>query len=252
MSAILFLLGAIIGSFLNVLALRFNSGLTLSGRSSCPYCGKKLGALELVPILSFFMLRGRCRECQARLSWQYPLVEAWTGAVFATVFNFQFSILQNVILLTVFSLFIAISVYDYRHKIVPDRLVYLAIVLSIVFRFFAGGETLDYLSGPIIALLFASIWLFSKGRAMGFGDAKLGLATGLLLGAATGFSGIVLAFWIGAGCGLLFIAFSKIRALSKGGNGLTIKSELPFAPFIVIGSWLALAYQLDLLNVAYF
>jgi leader peptidase (prepilin peptidase)/N-methyltransferase len=248
----LFLLGAVIGSFLNVLALRFNSGLTLLGRSQCSSCGKKLGALELVPVLSFFLLKGRCRSCKARVSWQYPLVEIWTGLVFATIFNFQFSILQNILLLAVFSLYIAITVYDVRHQIIPDGLVYLSVLLAALFRFISGGEALDYWAGPMLALFFAAVWLVSQGRAMGFGDSKLALSIGFLLGAGAGFSAVVLAFWIGAAFGIFLILFSRFYPLLSRQKGFTIKSAIPFAPFLVLGAWLGQVSQMDLLHVALF
>lgn len=258
MTVTLIVLGALFGSFLNVVSLRHNSGLSIMGRSSCPHCGRKLKPHEMIPILSFFLLGRRCRNCKARISWQYPLVELWTALVFATVFNPTLSFLANVLVLAVFSLYIAITVYDYWHKIIPDKFVYIAIVLALVFRVMVGGEIIDYLAGPFLAVFFAAIWLISQGRAMGFGDAKLALSIGLLLGAQQGFSAIVLAFWLGAIVGIAMIISSKINPLLAGGKKITIssgfhlslKSEIPFAPFIILGAWLALLFNLDLLHVA--
>jgi len=251
-AVILFVFGAIIGSFLNVLALRFNSGLTLLGRSQCSSCGKILGSLELVPILSFLYLKGRCRDCKTRVSWQYPLVELWTALLFVTVFNPVASLVQNILLLAVFSLYIAITIYDVRHKIIPDGLVYTSIVLAVIYRFISGGEALDYWAGPILAIFFATIWLVSQGRAMGFGDSKLALSIGLLLGGAAGFSAVILAFWIGAACGISLVIFSRFYPLLSHGKGITIKSAIPFAPFLILGAWLGYIFQLDLLHVSLF
>jgi leader peptidase (prepilin peptidase) / N-methyltransferase len=252
MLVILFVLGAIVGSFLNVLALRFNSGLSLGGRSKCPHCGKTLRAYELIPVLSFFVSGGRCRGCKARISWQYPLVELWTGLIFMTVFDPALPYILNVLLLAVFSLYVAITVYDFRHKIIPDRLVYAAIIISALFRVMDGGGALDYFAGIILAIFFAAVWLFSGGRAMGFGDAKLALSVGFILGAAAGFSAIALSFWIGAVVGLAMIFFKRFNPLSDRLKQITIKSEIPFAPFIVLGAWLALVFHLDLLYVSIF
>lgn len=251
-SVILFVFGAIVGSFLNVLGLRFNSGLTLSGRSSCPSCKRKLKALELIPIVSFFFLRGRCRGCRAKISWQYPIVETLTGILFVTLFSFKLSILENLLILGIFSIYMAIGIYDLRHKIIPDALVYAAIILALVFRFISGGTLLDWLSGPILFAFFASVWLISSGKAMGFGDAKLALSIGLFLGASLGFSAITLSFWIGAAYGLMLILFSSIFSLLKHSKKITMKSEIPFAPFIILGAWLALIFQTDLLHVSLF
>ncbi len=248
-AVILFIYGAIAGSFLNVAGTRWNSGLTLAGRSACPVCGKSLRWFELFPVASFFFLRGRCTECRARISWQYPLVEIWTGLVFATVYNLQFPIFDKILLLVVFSVYIIIAIYDHRHKIIPDALVYSAIVLALGLRVsesvWGGGfGILDWTAGPVLFLFFAAIWLFSRGRAMGFGDAKLALSLGLLLGAAQGFSAAVLACWIGAAAGIAGMIFSRKK--------ITMKSEMPFAPFLIIGGWLSLIWSLDLLHVSLF
>src|SRR3989344_4097317 len=181
-TVILFVFGAIVGSFLNVVGLRWGSGRTPGGRSSCPHCGKVLEWRELVPIVSFCLLKARCRGCQAKISWQYPLIELWTGLVFVNV-PYMF--------LPVFCIYTVILVYDFTHKIIPDALVYTSIVVALISRIVAGGSLWDWLAGPIIFSFFGLIWLLSRGRAMGFGDAKLGLSIGLLLGVAQGFSAIV-------------------------------------------------------------
>lgn len=236
---ILFVFGAIVGSFLNVVGLRWNSGLTMGGRSFCPVCMKKLRFWELVPIVSYVALRGRCARCKTRISPQYPLVELLTGLVFATVLPWM---------LPVFCIYIAILIYDFRHKIIPDAFVYTAIVLSLIYcLFLTPHHLLDLLSGPIIFSFFGLVWLLSKGRAMGFGDAKLGLSVGLLLGFAQGLSAIVLSFWIGSGVTLLYMLGVR---LFGGSKKLTMKSEVPFAPFIILGAWLALIFHFDLLHVA--
>jgi len=236
----LFSLGLIVGSFLNVLGLRFNSGLTLGGRSFCVVCRKSLHWWELVPVISFVGLRGKCSECQTKISWQYPLVELWTGLIFASV---------PLITIPVFCIFVVITIYDFRHKIIPDELVYAATLLALLIRFFQGGSILDWLTGPILFVFFGAIWLLSRGRAMGFGDAKLALAIGLLLGAPVGLSSFVLAFWIGTVAALSFMLFKRFRPLLKGEKQLTMKSEVPFAPFLILGAWLALVFHLDLFHV---
>lgn len=243
----LFVLGTIIGSFLNVFALRWNTGLKLGGRSSCSTCNTQLKWWELLPVLSFFVLRGRCSKCGAKISWQYPIIEIWTGLVFATLPGI------NIFLLLTFSLYIAISIYDVRHKIIPDGMVYLSIFFAFIYRFLQTGNTsVDWLAGPILFCFFGAIWAISRGRAMGFGDAKLALSIGLLLGGAVSFSAIVLAFWIGAAYGLVTIGVSRITPLLRGSKFITMKSEVPFAPFIILGAWLAEIFRLDLFHVSLF
>lgn len=243
-TVILFIFGAVVGSFLNVLALRFNSGLTLLGRSSCLICGRTLRWWELIPIASFFILRARCARCGAKISWQYPAIEIWTGLIFLSIYNLQLTTYNKLISILVFCIYIVIAIYDTRHKIIPDTLVYSAVLLSVVGRLSSGGSALDWLAGPILFGFFTLVWALSRGRAMGFGDAKLGLSIGLLLGAAIGFSAIVLAFWLGAAYGIIRMLFTP--------KNITMKSEVPFAPFIILGAWLALMFQLDLIHVSLF
>src|SRR5258708_6076020 len=129
---IIFALGAAVGSFLNVVILRWNTGLSLGGRSFCFSCGKTLRPHELIPIASFLFARGRCRRCRAKISWQYPLIELLTGLIFLAVFAQGLPILSAYLYIFVFALLLIISVYDTKHTIIPDRLVYLFIALSLV------------------------------------------------------------------------------------------------------------------------
>src|SRR3989344_4730544 len=260
-AVILFVLGAIIGSFLNVVALRwdeknsrptgrFRSFGRVGGRSKCSHCSNTLRWFNLIPVLSFLFQRGKCRNCGAKISYQYPIIEILTGLIFVTV---------PVWMLPVFCIYIVILIYDFYYKIIPDGLVYSAFLLILpVPLFFIHYSIIDWLAGPILFIFFASIWLLSRGRAMGFGDAKLGLSIGLLLGASQGFSAIILAFWIGASVSLLYIFLSKTglptgkAGFLKNTKELTMKSEVPFAPAIIVGTWLALIFNLNLLHVSLF
>lgn len=218
---ILFVFGTIVGSFLNVIALRFDTR-NFGGRSKCPHCKKTLRWHELIPIASFFIQKGRCRNCKSKISFQYPLIEAFTGLIFISVSPWM---------IPVFCIYIVILIYDFYHKIIPDPLVYSAITLSLFGR--------GWFAGPAIFVFFAVLWLVTKGRAMGFGDAKLGASIGFLLGTVQGLSAIVLAFWIGAAVSLFLISRRRFK----------MKSEVPFAPFMILGAWLAAIFDLNLLNV---
>jgi leader peptidase (prepilin peptidase)/N-methyltransferase len=241
-TVILFVFGAIIGSFLNVFALRYNSGLSLGGRSACGSCGRQLAWFELVPVLSYLSLRGRCRSCRGRIPAQYPLVELWTALLFATL---------PLVFMPVFCLYVAITVYDSRHKIIPDGLAYASVALALPAALLMGDRgLLDWLAGPILFAFFGLFWLASKGRVMGLGDAKLALSIGLLLGAAQGFSAAVCAFWLGAAYGLALLVIKGSDTTIKRRSRLTMKSEIPFAPFLVFGSWAAAAFHLDLFHVS--
>ena len=196
-----FVLGAVVGSFLNVVILRYGTGRGFFGRSACFSCWRKLSWFELAPIFSFLFLRGRCRHCDSRVSWQYPLVEFLAGIIFlATFWKFPdvlasgalrlALILSFLYYLAVFSLLIVIAVYDLRHKIIPDGPVYAFACTALIFlflthppiEFFRSPAVFDLLAGPLAALPFFFLWFFSGGRWMGLGDAKLALGLGWFLG----------------------------------------------------------------------
>lgn len=270
--SLLFILGLILGSFLNAIIFRYNTGMTPKGRSFCPNCGKKLNWLELIPVLSFILQRGKCGGCSGKISRQYPAVELTTAFLFvATGYKLgitagfeSFNPLYFSYVLLVWCLLVVIAVYDLRHKIIPDGPVYAFIVLSFVGqitnKFFgqglstqAGGHTvLDLLIGPILFLLMASFWLVSRGRWMGFGDAKLVLGIGLFLGFEFGISAIILGFWAGALAGISLIILSHGRKLFLGSEKFTMKSEIPFGPFLIVGTMLAFFFNLDILSLSVF
>lgn len=252
----LFILGLVVGSFLNVLGLRWNSGLSIGGRSFCVVCRKKLHWWELIPVMSFVGLRGRCSECKTKISWQYPLVELWTGLIFVSIYLALplLPIFCFLLLASLFCIYVVITIYDLRHKIIPDALSYSAVILAIIYRIYTSyfllptspSALLDWLAGPILFIFFASFWFFSRGRVMGLGDAKLALSGGILLGFSQSLSAITLAFWIGAAVSVLIMLFFR---LFKGEKRLTMKSEIPFAPFIILGVWISLIYHLDIFHV---
>lgn len=243
LTIIFFVFGLVIGSFLNVVIFRYNTHRSFGGRSGCMTCQKKLSWYELIPVFSFLFLKGRCKGCRARISIQYPIVEFITGIIFALLFlKFQNVFFFDTVGFTIayayyaviFSLLLVIAVYDLKHKIIPDTLALVLGILSFLglfffvnFNFYPHLPSLfQFSSGILIALPFALMWLLSKGKWMGLGDAKLALSFGWLLGFSYALSGLVLAFWSGAIVGLLLVALSKSHGL---------KSEIPFAPFLVLG-----------------
>lgn len=235
LTIIAFILGIIIGSFLNVVIYRFNTGMTIGGRSKCFSCGKTLRWYELVPVFSFVFLRGKCGACGSRISWQYPAVELLTGALFVGIVEktgFAFYFLPALFYAALWALLVVILVYDLRHKIIPDGIVWTFVALSLagVFLPQISGmpfSSLRLVAGPLVAMPLFLMWLFSKGEWMGFGDVKLALGFGYMLGVSAGFAALILGFWIGAGVG--------IALLARRARGITMKSEVPFAPFLIAG-----------------
>lgn len=241
--SIVFIFGAIIGSFLNVVIYRYNSGTSfLTGRSQCFSCGKTLSAHELIPIISFFVARGRCAGCKVRLSWQYPIVEALTGSIFVAVFLLEKSTTETALLLTVFSTLLVIAVYDLRHQIIPDGLAAFFAIVSIAWFFWVlpGGPKEAFrfpyywtlVAGPMLFFPFWALWFVSQGRWIGLGDGKLALGIGWFLGATLGGSAVMLAFWIGAAYALMIMGLQKILHSTK--SKLSMQSEIPFGPFLIL------------------
>ena len=259
-SAFIFILGTIIGSFLNVLVLRYGNLFYSKQRSGCFSCSHTLNFFDLIPILSFLYLGGKCQYCKSKISVQYPLVEFLTGLVFFfTYMKIGIIGIELLFWLTIWSIFIAIFVYDLKHKIIPNGLVYTLILLSFVYTlwpvYFGSGVDLWLIAaGPIAATPFAFLWLVSRGRWMGLGDAKLALAMGWLLGVLGVISAITYAFWLGAVVGLFLIFLSRIKlsVLSQKFKNLTIKSEIPFAPFLIIGTGVVFFIGITILELSVF
>ncbi|MBI5077825.1 MAG: prepilin peptidase [Candidatus Yonathbacteria bacterium] len=241
MLIIVFIFGTIIGSFLNVVIYRYNSGTSsLTGRSQCFSCGKTLSWRELIPIFSFIISRGRCTSCGVRLSWQYPIIETLSGVMFVAVFLLGKPILETTFLLATFSTLLVIAVYDLRHQIIPDGLVTLFALLGLAKFFLAVDVSRAFyfpyvwtlIAGPMLFFPFWALWFISRGRWLGLGDGKLALGIGWFLGATLGGSAIMLAFWIGAAYALLVMGVQKIFYHAK--KGLSMKSEIPFGPFLIL------------------
>lgn len=251
-------LGLIIGSFLNVVILRHDER-PMTGRSACMSCGRTLAWYELFPVISWLALRGRCRSCRAHISLQYPIVEASTGIVFALLAGaffvttplFSYSALLIFPYFVVAALLIAITVYDFYYTIIPDEWVYLFAAVALLSSLFARDPALTPLlvlfSGPLVAAPLYALWAFSGGAWMGFGDVKFALGMGWLLGPIYGIAAVFLSFVIGAIVSVCVII--PLSSLREGGKRITMKSEVPFGPFLVASTfflWLAALNGYDL------
>jgi leader peptidase (prepilin peptidase)/N-methyltransferase len=223
-------------------------------------CNRNLRWYELIPVFSFLIQSGKCRRCASKISHQYPIVELITGIMF-TLVAFKFlSVLDAsywtyvflvVLYVFIFSLLIVISVYDLRHKIIPDRLVYAFIFISFfsIFINYSGiGPLFTYptlinlISGPVIAIPFVLLWFFSKGKLMGLGDGKLILGIGWIMGLYAGLSAVILSFWIGTVVSLVLMFLSKRK--------MNMKTEIPFAPFLIISMFVTFLFSLDIFSLS--
>jgi prepilin signal peptidase PulO-like enzyme (type II secretory pathway) len=238
--------GLIVGSFLNVVILRHGER-PLGGRSACMSCGATLQWFELIPVFSWIALRGKCRSCRSRISIQYPLVEAATGILFALIGAALFqhgvaaitvsSMTNAALSLAIASLLICIMAYDLYYMIIPDEWVYLFAALALVASLLAPFANAPWvlLSGPLSAAPLYLLWLVSGGKWMGLGDPKLALGMGWLLGPSLGLVAVFFAFIIGAVISVCVLI--PVSALRAGPGRITIKSEVPFGPFLIASTF---------------
>ncbi len=249
---VVFIFGTIIGSFLNVVVLRHNSGKGLNGRSICFSCQKNLHWYELVPLISYLHLNGKCSICRAKISKQYFWVELTTGLLFLLSFLTLYPLITQGILTLVVSLLfywvaiallVCILVYDWQHQIIPNvwnwSFIFLAVLWQIWQVLVSGAWqvlAVNLIFAGLLTAPFALMWLLSKGKWMGFGDVKLILGIALWLGIYA-WSAVVLAFWIGTIVIMLVLLFQK----HKIKRGL----KIPFAPFLVAGFLIILFLHWD-------
>lgn len=229
------LFGLIVGSFLNVLIIRYGSTESaLTGRSRCPNCRRQLTTWELVPLVSFVLLGGRCRSCKKRISWQYPFVELVTALGTAMIVSLSFSTVVTIMWLVVLWTAIAIFFIDLKTMIIPD----IATLILVVCGFVLLATSTDYplsnagwgvVAGGGLPLL---VIIATKGRGMGLGDVKLGAALGLLLGWPLILIGLFFSVMIGAIVGGGLVALKV----------LSMKSAIPFGPFLLLGAFLAMLW----------
>jgi len=225
---LIFIFGTLIGSFLNCLIYRLEKKKTfVSGRSFCVKCKKELVWYDLIPIFSYLFLLGKCRYCKKKISIQYPLVEIATGLLF--MFVFSWNIVNTILLFIIVSLLLVVFVYDLKHFLIPDKIVYPGMVVAIIYQIFNYSNIYWLFAGLGAGLLFYLIYAVSRGKWLGFGDVKLVIFLGLFLGCPLTGLALFFSFIIGAIIGIGLIIFK--------GKGL--KTQVPFAPFLVLGTFVS-------------
>ncbi len=242
----IFVFGLIFGSFLNCLIWRLKTNESLWGRSYCPKCRQQISWYDNIPLLSFILLKARCRNCHKKISWQYPLLELGFALVFTALF---FSIVQNFNLLEIFQteflilflrdfLFIFILaivfVYDYNWQEVPMIIVWPGIALMIFFSWLVGFDFLTVLiASALTATFFLIQYLITRGRGLGEGDIWLGALLGARFVSASEISLAIFSTYI---IGSLVGIFLLIRGKKK------VTSKVPLGPFLVIGALISLFF----------
>lgn len=223
----LFLLGLILGSFANALIWRLNNENApkfWQGRSICPTCRHQLGWKDNVPLLSFILLKARCRYCKAKISWQYPIVELTTAIIFTLTG-------LHPVILALELVFVVIFFSDLIYGLVPDEMILLGCVFF-VFNF----SVVNLIVGIITAAPFL---LFAKLKWMGYGDVTLSFLMGIILG----FPRILVAMW----SGFIFGGFTAMVLLLL--RKTKISATIPLGPFLIIGLVVSALWSKDLLNL---
>ena len=227
----IFILGLIFGSFFNVVGIRVPKKETLLGRSHCPSCGKQLGVVELIPILGYIIVKGKCKDCKSPISIKYPVMELLTGILFVVSFAILRENMVEYILIVVFiSLLIIISVSDMYYKVVPDIILFISFPIILGLRLLSPIDFwYDGIIGGIVGFGFMYlVALYGKKRfkkdALGGGDIKLYLIIGIVLGYQTVF---------------LSLLFGSFLALIYSGLFNKKGKYIAFVPFIAVGSLLA-------------
>jgi leader peptidase (prepilin peptidase) / N-methyltransferase len=219
-----------LGSFVNVVAARVPLRRSVvRPRSGCMSCGAELAWYDNVPVVSYFVLHGRCRSCGVRISWLYPAVELTTAALVAACF-FAFGLSGKAVLAAFFcAVLVAITATDITHRIVPNRIVLPAAALVLVAHT-ALQPSPEWALGALGAALFLFIAALAYPGGMGMGDVKLALLLGAMLGRYVG---------VGLMLGMLVAIVPSVFLLARHGAAAR-KMGIPFAPFLALGAVVAL------------
>jgi len=264
-SVFIFILGLAIGSFVSASVWRYHeqekraihkkrldkSLSILKGRSMCEHCGHRLSAQDLIPLVSWMSLGGKCRYCKKKLSWEYPIVELVSGLLFLasyTVWEFEvgFDYFLFSMWLVILSALIFLALYDLKWLLLPNKIIYPLIVLAtslvVVESLFFNCGT-EMVRDRVLGFLFAGgtfymLFLVSKGKWIGGGDVKLGILIGVLLGLSRSILTFVLAFNLAALAILPLLALGIVKR----------KTPIPFGPFLIVATVVSALYGFEIIQ----
>ncbi|MFH0857019.1 MAG: prepilin peptidase, partial [bacterium] len=255
---LIFIIGLCIGSFLNVIILRLAENKNfIKGRSYCPKCKHKLFWYDNIPLISFILLKGKCRYCHNRISIQYPLVELATAILFILAFKhwyaisnpsassgqvFQFPISNYLLLFSYFiftAILIIIFVYDFRWYMILDRVSVPAIITVFCLNLYLGKSVMDLLIAAFaIGGFFLLQFLISKGKWIGGGDIRMGFLMGMMLGLKNGAAALFISYILGALVGIFLIIMGKKK----------MQSRMPFGTFLAVGAYIAMLWGQEIIG----
>jgi len=253
MSIVFFIIGLLIGSFINAFVYRLHERMSITfARSLCPHCKHTLSWFELIPLVSFIWQRGQCRHCNKHISWQYPLVELATAICFTLVYvKFLTTVIDvtswqfvwwviGLFVVTVF--LIIIFVYDWKYYLILDKVTVPAMATALVWRLvpdFSFGTLLNVmLAGLVVGGFFLLQFVFSQGKWIGGGDIRLGLLMGFILGWPQVLVALALSYFVGAAVALPLLVCKKKKW----------SSHIPFGTFLTVGTFIALIFGEEIIT----
>jgi prepilin signal peptidase PulO-like enzyme (type II secretory pathway) len=231
---LLSVLGIVFGSFISALTWRYPRRMSIKkGRSICPNCKKEIFWHDNIPLLSYLILLGKCRNCKKKISLRYPAIELASAIGFVAVWQYAFpDYFKAIYLLIVFVILLSIFVIDLEHQIIPDDFVFAGIFVSILYLLFINPISFfpNIFAGFIAAVFLLALHLGTKGRGMGLGDVKFAVFGGLIVGLSLTTVWLILAFLTGGIVGSILILSKKAK----------LKTKIAFGPFLILGIFLAL------------
>jgi len=236
---LIFILGLVVGSFSNVCIYRIPKNESIIFPAShCPKCRSPIKPLDNIPLLSFILLKGRCRNCKSKISIQYPIVEFLSGLIYLIIYLIYGLSIQTLIYIILSSALVIIAFTDLNEEIVPDVISLPGIVIGFIISFFVAyisfiNSALGVvIGGGIILIIGLAGSVIFKKEAMGGGDVKLAAMIGAFLGWRYIIISLFIGFFVGALAGI-FLILSKIKSR---------EDTVPFGPFIVLGSFVSLLW----------
>lgn len=243
---VLFICGLILGSFVNAVVWRLHSGESIAhGRSMCPNCKHQLSALDLIPVLSWIMQRGKCRYCHESYGIHYMLIEILTGTLFALSSWLLLATLGPVLLglwLLILTCLLILALYDGQWYELPNRIMHPALIVAFIYfilRFEPASGFLQLIVALGAATVFYALWWFSHGALMGGADSKLVLLMGLILSPAL----------LGLALAIGFILGGIAAAILLYGRKKGVHDQIPFGPYLIAGLILAQLFGSQLLQL---
>ncbi len=233
-SLIVFVFGTIWGSFLNVLLWRLPENQTIGGRSHCRSCHQTLAWYDLVPILSFVFLRGRCRYCQNKIHNRYPIIEADSGTALLLLYLFNMPSEPIAAIFSIYGVILMLSLFffDLFYFILPDKLILPALVAFTAYDLVILKDPHYLISALLFAAFFAILYVASGGTWLGFGDVKLAALLGLMISFPMVFWVIVCGIWAGALWGISLMLMKRASS----------STALPFGSFLTAAALVFLIF----------